>query len=126
MPKSTKRPSQVAEVIQHNLVLLLARSTQDPRLKALSITGVDVSPDLKLARVYFTLLDKAKELEDVKKSLKKATGFFRAQLAQALELRYMPRLDFIYDKTLDSAERITQLLIDAEKQSDSDDHKNPA
>lgn len=121
MPKSTKRPSQVAEVIQHNLVLLLARSTQDPRLKALSITSVDVSPDLKLARVYFTLLDKTKEFEEVTQSLKKATGFFRAQLAQSLQLRYMPRLHFIYDKTLDSAERITQLLTEAEKPPKADE-----
>lgn len=120
--KSTKRPSQIAEVIQHDLVLLLARSAHDPRLKALSITGVDVSPDLKLARVYFTLLDKTNELPEVTKSLKKASGFFRAHLAKELQLRYMPRLDFIYDKTLDSAERINQLLADADKQ---DDQNNP-
>jgi ribosome-binding factor A len=125
MPKSTKRPSQVGEVIQHALVVLLARQAQDPRLKALSITGVNVSPDLKLARVYFTLLDKSNELADVKQSLKKATGFFRAQLAQELHLRYMPRLDFIYDKTLDSAERISELLYDIEPKSDEDD-ENPA
>lgn len=124
MPKSTKRPSQVAEVLQQNLVLLLSRGTSDPRLKALSITGVDVSPDLKLARVYFTLLDKSSELADVKQSLKKATGFFRAQLAQELNLRYMPRLEFFYDKTLDSAERISQLLSDTDINSD-DDQKNP-
>ncbi len=125
MPKSTKRPSQVAEVIQHALVLLLARHTQDPRLKALSITGVDVSPDLKLARVYFTLLDKTSELVEVKQSLKKATGFFRAQIAQEVQLRYMPRLDFIYDKTLDSAERISELLTEIDKKSENDDENNP-
>lgn len=119
---TSKRTHQVAELIQHKLALLITREAQDPRLKFLSITSVDVSPDLKLARVYFTLLDKDSQLAEVKKSLEKATGYFRAQLAQDLHLRYMPRLSFVYDKTLDSAERISELLSDIPSH---DDEKNP-
>jgi len=113
MPKSPKRMQQVAELLQQQIALLISREINDPRLKNLSITDVNMSDDLSLAKVYYTLFDEAGK-KDAAVALKKATGFLRKQLASHVQLRYVPNLRFVYDDTLESAERISRLLEDVE------------
>lgn len=111
MAKSN-RQFRVADLIHQNLALLLKRAVFDPRLSKALITGVDISPDLKQARVFFTVLN-GEDLEDVKKAFKKATGYFRRLLAQATELRHIPQLNFVYDNSVERGDKISRLIQEA-------------
>lgn len=105
----SKRPQQVADLIHRTLAVSLQRETNDPRLNKISITEVNVSPDLRNARIYYTLLDKT-DLKDVTKALDKGAGFLRQCLAKQVGLRYVPKLEFLYDENLEHAEELAALL----------------
>lgn len=107
-PKS-KRSRQVSDLIHRDLAFILRRETNDTRLNQISITEVSVSPDLRNARVYYTLLDDS-QLEEVKNALAKGTGFLRHALADKITLRYVPKIEFIYDKNLEQAEQLSSLI----------------
>lgn len=105
----SKRSRQVSDLIHRDLAFILRREINDNRLNQISITEVNVSPDLRNARVYYTLLDDS-QLEEVKKALTKGTGFLRHALADKITLRYVPKLEFVYDKNLEQAEQLSSLI----------------
>ncbi len=109
MAQSIKRSRQVADIIRHEIAFSLKKDVQDPRLRALSITSVDVSPDLRHANIYFVPSQLA-DLADIKKALTKATGFFRSMLAERMATRYVPRIAFVYDEALERGSRISDLI----------------
>jgi ribosome-binding factor A len=113
---SVKRVRQVADMIQRQLSLALRQHIQDPRLADVTITDVAISPDLRVAKVYFTLV-KDSELAVAQAALDRATGHFRHIIATQLDLRYAPTLQFYYDETLAKAERLTKLIQQAEKKT---------
>jgi len=112
----SNRARKVAELLQQELAILLRHQAKDPRFNVVTITAVDVSPDLKNAKIYFSLLDETKK-NDTLAALNKAAGFFRVKLAEAVELRIMPQLYFYFDDSLARADKISQLLNEAEKKS---------
>lgn len=114
MPHGFKRADRVADVIQHELAILLQHQAKDPRFAAVTITAVDVSPDLENANILISQLDESKVAETVS-ALNKAAAYLRRELAQTIQLRYTPKLRFRYDDSLLRAERINKLLNDAEK-----------
>jgi len=121
-PKSS-RPKRVAEAIKNELSVLLLREVADPRLHAVSFSQVMVTPDLKLAKVYF-VLPVGGDQRQVSRALKKARGFFRSRLAKALNLRYTPDLVFYYDKINEEVDRIDALLHEiAEQRKEHDDRQ---
>lgn len=113
MPTS-QRMRRIADLIQRTLAELLKKEVSDPRLRDVTITSADVAPDLSHAKVYFTLVNHA-EAATVSLVLNNASGYLRTLLAHALTLRTTPRLIFIFDETLTRAERIQQLLEQADK-----------
>lgn len=117
-----KRPRQVGDMIQREVAVILQREVSDPRLSQVSITSVSLSPDLKNARIYFTLLDNS-NLSEVMKALEKASGFIRHCVATRTSLRYTPRLEFSFDQTLESAERMTRMLQDLPAPDEDDEEK---
>lgn len=112
MSESSKRSLQVSDLIRRELSAILMRETSDLRLTKLSIIEVDVSRDLRCARIYYSLLDADQALEGTQKALDKGTGFLRRRIAERVSLRYIPRFEFIYDKTLEKAQRMNELLKD--------------
>jgi ribosome-binding factor A len=106
---SRGRPRKVAEVIQKELSDLLRRELRDPRVGMVTITAVDVSPDLSHAKVFFTLLDK-KEIEDTTKGLQRAAGYLRSQLARRIKLYTTPELRFEYDESVERGDHLSQLI----------------
>lgn len=104
-----KRTDRVADQMQRALADIIRLHVNDPRFKRITITGVDVSPDMNTANVFFSL-QKPEELADTTKALSKAAGFFRSQLAGALDLRITPKLKFIYDASIDEGNKIAALL----------------
>jgi ribosome-binding factor A len=106
---SIKRSRRVAGLVQQVTAIILQKHIGDPRLKEIHITAVDMSPDLRTAHIFFTLYDKDKRAQ-VEKALNKAKGHIRHLLAENMNLRYTPQIEFIYDEALLQAERITHLL----------------
>lgn len=109
MPREYPRRYRVADQIQRELGELL-RGVKDPRVQGLvTVSGVDVSPDLKHARVYVTVLETESPEASVT-ALNGAASYLRSQLGRRLELRGVPRLVFRYDASLDQADRVERLL----------------
>ena len=108
---ASRRQRKVAELLHEEISQLIQFQTQDPRLGFVTITGVDVSPDLRQARVYFTILDNDDDaIKETLAGLNSAAPFFKHQMAQSLSLRHVPELTFQYDTSLENALRIDSLL----------------
>jgi len=95
--------------MQRELSDLLQREVRDPRVGMVTITSVDVSPDLSHAKVFFTLLDKEK-LPETLAGLKRSAGFLRSQLAKRIKMYTTPELRFEYDQTVEQGDRISRLI----------------
>ncbi|OGT34633.1 MAG: ribosome-binding factor A [Gammaproteobacteria bacterium RIFCSPHIGHO2_02_FULL_39_13] len=107
----SKRANRVAELIQTTIAHLLLKEVSDPRLRFVTITGVDLSPDGKNAVVFFSMLDPTSDhVKSAEKAFQKAQGFFRFQLSQSTEFRHTPQLIFRYDPSQMVGERISKLL----------------
>jgi ribosome-binding factor A len=119
----SKRPRRVAELVQREVAMILQQHIGDPRLKEVHITAVQMSPDLRSARIFFTLHDLAKR-SSVEKALSKAKGHIRHLLAEKVGLRYIPQLEFRYDEVLLHAEHINHLLEDITLENEERDLEN--
>ena len=108
--KKTQRTERIADLIQMELAKLIQQAVKDPRAQSVTLTGVDVSRDLSIAKIYFTVHDEAKEKRHALEGLAKATGFLRARLADAIDLRVVPNLRFCYDDSLSRGQRMDELL----------------
>ena len=104
------RPERVAQMIQELLGQLFARGMRDPRIGLVTITGVKMSPDLREARVYWTVHGDAEQRKQTAKGLENARGFLRRGIATEIKLRVTPNLMFTYDEAIDRGERIEQLI----------------
>ncbi len=110
--KPFKRADRVSGQIQKALSDLLHKNIKDPRLELVTITGVKMTKDLRLARIYFTITDSnnKKQEEEAIKGFNSALGYIKRTLAQQLGLRYMPDLRFHYDQSFDYGSRIDSVL----------------
>jgi ribosome-binding factor A len=107
---ATRRQRRVAEQIHRELSLLLMREARDPRLTDVTITEVRMTPDLLIARVYFTVLGDSERQQEAVSALERANGFLRTQLAGQVRLRFAPELIFELDSSAEYGRRIDELL----------------
>ena len=107
---SHNRPERVAQMVQQLLGELFARGMRDPHLGLVTITGVKMSPDLREARVFWTVHGDAEQRKHTGRGLDKARGFLRHEIGVQLKLRVTPELSFTYDEAIDRGERIEQLI----------------
>ena len=114
--KPYARSDRVAGQIQKVISEALHKRIKDPRLKHATITGVKLSRDLRLARVYFVTSGDKTHIDETIQGFKSAGGFVKRTIARQLGLRYMPELIYHYDDTLEHSTRIERLFkqIDAE------------
>jgi ribosome-binding factor A len=105
-----QRLRRVADQIQRELSALLHVGVKDPRVGLITLTGVEVSPDLAHAKVFFTTLGDAQSLEGTRAGLGHAAGFLRTQLGRRLRLRVTPELHFHYDASIERGVRLSQLI----------------
>ena len=110
MPREFSRNQRLASEILRTLSELLRLETKDPRLSRLSLTAVDLSRDLSVARVYFSLYDPDKGPEEALEGLERAGGFLRSKLGRALQVRHVPELRFIHDDSAEEGARISELI----------------
>ena len=106
---NTRRVYRVAQQIRSQLAQLLLYM-QDERFSLVTITAVVVSPDLKIAKVYWVVSDSEKRKGPVEEAFSGAAKHLRKELAHSLELRVVPELRFYYDTTLDTVEEVDRLL----------------
>jgi ribosome-binding factor A len=104
------RPDRVADQLRSELALLLAREVHDPGIGFVTLTRVQVSPDLGSARVLYTALGDDKTRAASAKALNRAAPFLRRQIGARLRLKRAPELRFIYDESIAGQDRIEQLL----------------
>ena len=118
------RPERVADQIRGELASLLAREVHDPGIGFVTLTRVQISPDLQLARVYYTALGDDKARSSTARALDRATPFLRRQIGSRLRLRRTPKLKFVYDPSIAGQDRIEQLLneLHTPASDDQDDH----
>lgn len=122
-PKSS-RPERVAEAIQRELSILLQQKVRDSRISLVTVSKVQMSPDLKQAKVYF-LLPKGESSSKALKGMERAKGFFRTSIARALNLRFTPELVFYYDQQNEEIERLEAIFSEIHQEKKARDQDNP-
>jgi ribosome-binding factor A len=107
--RPAKRSTRVGELLREILAAIMLERVADPRLQELTITEVEMTPDLKLAKVYYAPRQGTNP-EELMVALDKAMGFIKQEVAREHILRSMPEFHFLPDETLDRAERLGNLL----------------
>jgi ribosome-binding factor A len=108
--KASPRSERVSRHIRSTLAEILQRHVKDPRLKLVTITSVDVSPDLRQAKIYFATSGDDEKIQRVQEGFKKARPYIKRLLGRELGLRYMPDIRFYYDDSLDYGARMEALF----------------
>ena len=110
-----KRIDRVGHLVQMELGQLILHRIKDPRLGFVTITHVSVTPDLRSAAVFYSALGDEKARQETQTALEKSSGFLQREIGLALQLRYTPKLKFIYDDSLDRGMEIDRVLRDIHK-----------
>lgn len=116
-----KRADRVADLIQCEISDILLRQVRDPRIHAVTITGVKVTDDLRMAKIYFVELAQDTIHAQTLAGLEKATGFMRRELGRRLQLRCVPDLIFRADASFAYGNRIERLLAEIKREGTGDD-----
>ncbi len=118
--RSFNRAERVGGQVHKVLADLIRKGVNDPRLAQVTISGVTLNRDLRIAKVYFTAHGNTHDEQALLAGFKSARGFIKRELAKELGLRYMPDLKFFYDASFDYGAHINRLL----KSIRTNDQKN--
>lgn len=111
MPKEYSRTRRIAELVHRELAILIAQEVKDPRIRDLTVTAVDISPDLREAKVFITKLGvQEQHAEEILAPLRRAAGFLRGRLGKHVELKRVPALRFFYDSSIERGVELTQKI----------------
>ncbi len=116
--KDYSRSERVADQIQREVAEIIAQELEDPRIGRVTVSGSSLSKDLSNATLYITVPADG-DVQRALEGLNRASGFVRRRLGRRVRMRYVPRLRFAHDETLDRATRVGE-LIDAAIRIDSD------
>lgn len=105
-----KRTDRVGDLMRIEIADLLLRKVKDPGIGFVTVTGVRVSPDLRHATVFVSLLDEGRAVAETLAALERAAGFIRGELGRRLRLKYTPELTFTHDTTPRQAAHIEAVL----------------
>lgn len=107
----SNRPERVAHLMRREVAEILQRRVRDPRVTAMvSVTDVEVTHDLSMARIFVSIMPGGAEAERTLEALQSAAGFVRHELAPRLGLREVPNLRFVHDTSIDRGARVDELL----------------
>ncbi len=116
------RVRRVGEQIRRELADIFRREIDDQSLGLLTISGVDVSPDLKYARIYITVLDNNKDVKEAVQYLNNIAGRLRYHLSQRLSTRTTPLLQFVHDSSIEEGNRLSALIDSVQTSEKRDDY----
>ena len=112
------RMEKVNQLVKREISNIIQREIADPRLRFVTITAVEVSPDLHVARVSFSVLGDDKRVVEAEEALEHAKGYLRKLVGKRVILRYTPALEFVYDDSIAYGARIEQTLEEIKKEKD--------
>ena len=112
-----RRQERLAEQIKEEVSMIIAGEVEDPRVGTVTVTDARLTPDLRYAKIYVTVLGSEQEIDESLAALKHAAGFIRTQLGAVLRMRRTPELHFVYDNTTESATRIEKILSEEEEKA---------
>ena len=104
------RIARVAEQLRQKLGQLITTRLKDPRIGFVTLTHVEVAPDLKQARVFFSLIGTEKERKSTSIALNWSRGFLQREIARLLTLRFTPKLEFIFDTAIQESIHLDEIL----------------
>jgi ribosome-binding factor A len=104
------RVERVAEQIREEVSQILSTEVSDPGIGLVTVTRVKVTPDLSLARVYWTIMGDAKQRKDTAKALSRAAAYVRHLLSGRMSLRRSPEVQFLFDRSVAAQDRVEQIL----------------
>ena len=110
MNYSYKRSDRVSDLLKEEISQLLLREVKDPHIGFITITDVEVSKDLQVAKVYYTILGDEKQLRESAQALSRVSRFIKRQLGKKLRMRHIPDIIFKYDHSLDYGDKIDHIL----------------
>jgi ribosome-binding factor A len=110
MKKDSRRSQRVADLVRSEISLLLLTEAHDPAVKLVTVTDVEMPPDLKSARVFFTAHGDEAALERAAEGLARASGYLRREVGRRCGLRYAPELFFVPDRSYDRGARVDEIL----------------
>lgn len=113
---SFKRADRVNALLQRELGTIISEELRDPRIAFSTVTAVEVTDDLRSARVHVSVLGDDEKIQSTMKALEEAKAYLRHELGSRTELRYVPELTFVSDRTAERAARISTLLREAKEQ----------
>lgn len=116
-----KRCDKVAETIHETISAILCRGLNDPRIGFVTVVAVEVTTDLHLAKIFFTVMGDEQSKKNSEAGLNSAKNHLRRELGKVLSMRYIPDIMFVYDHSLEYGSRIDSLLKEIEHKNDSDD-----
>lgn len=120
----SRRIERINHLLRQEIADLLRREVKDQTLSTalISITDVDTSPDLRSAKVYFSVYGDEDVIKEAQTHLQRASGFLHYNLKERLDLRYTPHLEFVLDRSLARADRIMRLMRTIEEERE---HREP-
>ena len=107
--RNSGRPQRLGDLIQREVSELIRLEVRDPRVGMVTITSVDVSPDMSHAKIFFTVLEKDK-LQETLAGLNRSAGFLRSQLARRIKMYTTPELRFVYDESVERGDHLSRLI----------------
>ncbi|HUP19896.1 MAG TPA: 30S ribosome-binding factor RbfA [Gemmatimonadota bacterium] len=126
MARRTRRTARVDELLRER-VAEVVREIKDPRVGFVTVMDVQTSPDLRHARVFVSVLGDDEDKDETLAALRHASGWVQGRVAEEVSLKFLPRLDFVLDRTLEKAARLNELIeemrsdVGEEKRGGDDD-----
>lgn len=122
----SSRTQRVESQLQRVVAELISREVRDPRVGSVTVTGVEVVPDMSVAKVYFVPFGTAHAVEEVQQGLDRAASFLRGEVGRRLGLRHAPRLDFRFDETIERGTALSALISSAVRDDSVRGHHDAA
>lgn len=119
------RVTRIGEEIKRELAQMIRDDIKDPRVKGLiSITNVDVTNDLRYAKVFISAMAMENDAKAIMKGIKSAGGYLRSELAKRLQLRYTPELIFTFDDSIQYGAKINEIIAGFDFKEQEEEHDN--
>lgn len=119
---SKRRAFRLGETIKEEVARIIREDLKDPRIGGfVTVTGVEVSEDLRTSKIYVSILGSAEEVKSSMEALNNATGYIRSEIGKIVHIRHVPEIAFKYDKSIEHGAHISKLLKDMGSKGDSAD-----
>lgn len=117
---SKNRQRRLSELLKEEISDIILKEVKDPRIGFVSITDVELSGDLRHAKIFFSVIGDQSEREDTLNGLKKATGFIRKLVGERITVYHTPELVFKYDDSIEHGIHISNLIKEVRKEEKED------